>query len=1006
MIAADRVRIRGTTVRKKFFKEKFMKKKLLVVLLAVISAFCLSFVFAACGGDKENNNQGNNQGGDTHNVHKYDKQVVQDKYLKSAATCTQKAIYYYSCECGEKGEQTFEYGELADHDFTNGDCVCGVKKPDSPHTHDWLTAWEKDDTHHWHNCQGCDEKNSYADHDFTNGDCVCGAKKPEPPHTHDWLTAWEKDDTYHWHSCQGCDEKNSYAEHDFANGDCVCGAKKPIVDTAGLTYEIVDNYAVVTGLGVATDSYIVIANFYQGKPVTTIGDSAFRRCDSLTSVIIPDGVTTIGEDAFYGCSSLKSITISDSVTAIGDSAFSGCSSLTSVTIPGSVTSIGDRAFSGCSSLKSITLPDSVTSIGDSAFSGCSSLKSITIPDSVTAIGEGAFSGCSSLKSVTIPDSVTSIGYIAFGNCDLLLIYCETANKPSGWYSYWNTDYPVIWDCNNNDKDEDGYAYAVVDGIRYKLKDGVATVVRQPTNIAVANIPEKVTYKESEYNVTSIGRQAFYECSSLASIIIPEGVTSIGYGAFFGCNSLTSITIPDSVTYIENAFFGCDSLTSIEVSENNKNYKSIEGNLYSKDGKQIIQYAIGKKENSFTIPDGVTTIREDAFYGCYSLTSITIPDSVTSIGYRAFEFCSSLTSITIPDSVTTIREDAFSGCDSLTIYCETVYKPSGWDSYWNGDSYWNTNYPVIWDYNNNDKDKDGYAYAVVDGIRYSLKDGVATVVRQPINIAVANIPEKVTYKESEYNVTSIGSQAFYGCYSLTSITIPDSVTSIGDRAFEFCRSLTSITIPDSVTSIGDRAFSGCDSLTIYCETANKPSGWYSYWNTDYPVIWDCNNNDKDEDGYAYAVVDGIRYSLKDGIATVVGQPINITIANIPEKVTYKKSEYNVTSIGNLAFEFCRSLTSVTIPDSVTSISWCAFSYCSSLTSIIIPEGVTSIGDRAFSGCSSLTSIIIPEGVTSIGEYAFDNCDSLTIYCETANKPSGWSNSWNIYGCPVVWGFKPE
>ena len=442
---------------------------------------------------------------------------------------------------------------------------------------------------------------------------------------------------------------------------------------------------------------------------------------------------------------------------------------------------------------------------------------------------------------------------------MLLIYCETANKPSGWYSYWNTNYPVIWDCNNNDKDEDGYAYAVVDGIRYKLKDGVATVVRQPTNIAVANIPEKVTYKESEYNVTSIGRQAFYECSSLASIIIPEGVTSIGYGAFFGCNSLTSITIPDSVTYIENAFFGCDSLTSIEVSENNKNYKSIEGNLYSKDGKQIIQYAIGKKENSFTIPDGVTTIREDAFYGCYSLTSITIPDSVTSIGYRAFEFC---------------------------------------------------------------------------------------------------------------------------------------------------RSLTSITIPDSVTSIGDRAFSGCDSLTIYCETANKPSGWYSYWNTNYPVIWDCNNNDKDEDGYAYAVVDGIRYSLKDGIATVVGQPINITIANIPEKVTYKKSEYNVTSIGNLAFEFCRSLTSVTIPDSVTSISWCAFSYCSSLTSIIIPEGVTSIGDRAFSGCSSLTSIIIPEGVTSIGEYAFDNCDSLTIYCETANKPSGWSNSWNIYGCPVVWGFKPE
>ena len=197
---------------------------------------------------------------------------------------------------------------------------------------------------------------------------------------------------------------------------------------------------------------------------TTIDESAFVGCDSLTSVTLPDSVTSIGEQAFVGCDSLTSITIPDSVTSIGYYAFSSCSSLTSVAIGNSVTSIGDEAFFGCSSLTSVTIPDSVTSIGISAFYNtayynnesnwendvlyighhlitanntilgaytikdgtktianeafkiCSSLTSIEIPDSVTSIGYAAFIGCSSLTSITIPDSVTSIGYEAFCGC--------------------------------------------------------------------------------------------------------------------------------------------------------------------------------------------------------------------------------------------------------------------------------------------------------------------------------------------------------------------------------------------------------------------------------------------------------------------------------------------------------------------------------------------------------------------------------------------------------------
>ena len=167
--------------------------------------------------------------------------------------------------------------------------------------------------------------------------------------------------------------------------------------------------------------------------ITNIGNSAFAGCSSLTSITIPDSVTSIGEGAFSGCSSLTSITLSNNITNIGNSAFAGCSSLTSITIPDSVTSIGEGAFSGCSSLTSITIPDGVTSIGDATFYACSSLTSLTIPNSVTSIGEGAFFGCSSLTSITIPSSITSIGKYAFDNCTNLTtisLSCKSTLKKS------------------------------------------------------------------------------------------------------------------------------------------------------------------------------------------------------------------------------------------------------------------------------------------------------------------------------------------------------------------------------------------------------------------------------------------------------------------------------------------------------------------------------------------------------------------------------------------------
>ena len=226
----------------------------------------------------------------------------------------------------------------------------------------------------------------------------------------------------------------------------------------------INNYAdALTTFGVN-----IVSNTYaDGKGViefdgnvTTIGDSAFYNCSSLTSVTIPDSVTSIGYEAFAWCSSLTSVTIPDSVTSIGAAAFYVCSSLqefrgkfaskdgrcliidgvlnsfapaglTEYTIPDSVTSIGDRAFYGCYSITSVTIPDGVTSIGDYVFSWCKSLTNVTIPDSVTTIGDEAFVYCSSLTSVTIGDSVTTIGKYAFRDCSSLTsVYCKAITPPS------------------------------------------------------------------------------------------------------------------------------------------------------------------------------------------------------------------------------------------------------------------------------------------------------------------------------------------------------------------------------------------------------------------------------------------------------------------------------------------------------------------------------------------------------------------------------------------------
>ncbi len=532
---------------------------------------------------------------------------------------------------------------------------------------------------------------------------------------------------------------------------------------------------------------------------------------------------------------------------------------------------------------------------------------------------------------------------------------------------------------------------------------VSVFVGEPRDIT---IPSAVSSNGRTYAVTSIGYNAFRNCTSLESVYIPKSVTSIKEGAFADCtslesvtipkylksidaeafadcSSLESVTIPNSVTEISpGAFSGCTSLTEIVVGKGNAQYTSLDGILFTRDMDVIHTFPAGNGLTEYCIPNSVKYIGDFAFDMCSFLKLVIIPGSVESIGENAFSFCKSLESIEIPDSVTYIEKYAFNQCSSLKS---------------------------------------------------------------------APIPK---------SVKSISEGLFDGCGLLESISIPKSVKSISEGAFDYCSSLKSVDIPDSVTEIGPGAFRGCTSLTEI--VVGKGNAKYTsldgiLFTRDMDVI------------HTFPAGNGLtEYCIPNSVISIEDfafiHCLSLKSVRLTDPVAFigkyafafcKSLESvaipdSVTSIRRGAFINCPSLKSVNIPDSLISIEWGAFFKCPSLISAIVPASlnvnnifgtsvnitrrpaetpaivteavgleeisrileiileesgstasvktfvgeptrivipsavsdngrvypVKSIGPYSFNGCSSLESLTIPDSVTSIGSSPFADCDSLS------------------------------
>ena len=543
-----------------------------------------------------------------------------------------------------------------------------------------------------------------------------------------------------------------------------------------------------------------------------------------------------------------------------------------------------------------------------------------------------------------------------------------------------------------------------------------TILGNGNNILNGSTQSSVSITfDSPSSVTTINNFAFLN-SNLTSITLPNSLTTINNFAFFNCTGLKNINIPSTVTTFGiNPFVGCP-LTSITTNNNNNNNSNFyidnnNGNILYTSTRLIkstinisgsyqilsgIQGGININitsidDNAFqnctsltniTLPNTLTTINNNAFFNCTSLTSITLQNGLQTIGIGAFENCTKLTSINIPSTVTTINNFAFFDCTSLTSInipstvttinnntfenCTSLTNitlPNGLQTIGQSAFFNCTSLTSITLPNGLQTIGQSAFFNCTNLTSITLKNGLQTIGQSAFynctKLTSINIPSTVTIINDNTffnctNLTSItlknglqtiGISAFFNCTSLTSITLPNGLQTIGQSAFSACVNLISINIPSSVTTFGRNSFAGCPLTEITTDDNNNNINFYI--------------DNKNNGNILYTSTRLIKSTIN------ISGPYQILSGN------QGGININLQTIDSVAFQNCTNLTSITLPDGLQTIDSGAFQNCIKLTSITLPDGLQTISGYAFENCT-LKNINIPSSVTTINGNPFINC----------------------------------
>ena len=714
---------------------------------------------------------------------------------------------------------------------------------------------------------------------------------------------------------------------------------------------------------------------------------AFSSCKKLEKVTIAYGVNDIGEWAFEGCVSLTSIDIPSSVVSIGSWAFYGCTGLTNLNIPNTVKSIGSRAFQGCTNLKSIKLPNGLKTIESWTFGDCINLTSISIPGSVETVDYWAFDKCSgletvdlqygikevpslrgltSLKKITMSSSVTKISSSVFDGCTSLTSF----EVP---YHVTDIDVNAFFGCENLE------SLSVENGnSTYDSRNNCNAIIRTKTNTLICACNNTVIPS----SIKAINSMA--GARKLKSLTIPSGVTSIIDGAFNDCWSLSSIIVESGNSKYDSR----NNCNAVIQTSSNKLIRGCANTIIPQGITSISQNAFcnvtGLK--TIVIPESVTEIGYNSFFGCKDieivsilcpikelasgifydckeLKDVTLPQTLTTIGGSLFEGCSSLRHIDIPQSVSTIAYSAFYGCTSL----DSIFIPANVSEIQEqAFSQCTSLKSIIVDSNNTTYDSRNNCNAIIE----TASNKLLLACNQTV------IPS---------SVTAFGNDVFSGCVELKSISIPNAITSIDYGLFRDCKNLVSVTLPESMTDIGYGAFDYCPRIAhVTCLALTPPSG---YWSLEmmgsgsslYKIqatlhvpnsVIEAYRNSYTWNKFKNIVpvdtiyeIGGLLYkpSYEDYSAVVLGYAGNNSngVLKIPATVTIDEEQYSVTTIIANAFAKDSYIKKVHLPKTLKTIGASAFSSCASLTDVYcFAETVPSV-EKTFISNAKTKTLHVPE-----------------------------------------------